>query len=309
MNIADLKHIIEDQDLVISDDPIIFVCEDNFWLADQYITAICERKNLQKNNIKHLIDLTESALSLVFNFSNYVNVLKTDIFSEITTDYSEFRNTIVLCNKVDKAIEKRVKEYIIKVPKLKDWQILDYLVLKYSGVDKEDLSWLYKVTKGNIYRLENELDKLLMFNATERQTLLTQIKNDRDTDLFAMDYYELPGAIYADNSTTFKTIADYFYHRELVDLDPISLTVQLLNKYKTALFLVKHPEAGITFTDLGMSSGAAFYAKKEAPLISEKSLRNKIKFLSEVDYKLKSGVYDLPKNKFIDYIICNLMAM
>ena len=310
MKLSELKQFIENPDLSIPNELMVFVYEDSSFLAKQYLNAICEKRNLQKNIINSLTDISDnSALSLVFDFSARLNVLITDTFDEISDDYDSLTNVIILCHKIDKAIEKKVKDFVIKFPKLKDWQVLDYLKLKYKGVSAENLDWLYKVTKGSIDRLENELDKTLLFEEKDRNEIVNKMKADIHTDLFVMDYFELPSALYQNNATGFRTVVNYLLHRDLVDLDPISLTVQLLNKYKQCLFLVKHPEAGLSAADLGMSTGAAYYAKKDAPRISDESLRRRIEFLASIDSRMKQGLIDMPKEQFIDYIICNIMAM
>ena len=64
---------------------------------------ICNKSGKEKRLIESIFE-HQSALSLVFDFTEYVNVLKTETFSEFIEDYSELSDTIVVCNKVDKKI-------------------------------------------------------------------------------------------------------------------------------------------------------------------------------------------------------------
>lgn len=100
MNIKKLKENILNN--ALSDDFLVMICEDNFFVADQYITKICQNKHCQENYVEDLVNQDNSALSLVFDFSNTLNILKTEVFNLFYNDYSQFKNNIVICSLHDR---------------------------------------------------------------------------------------------------------------------------------------------------------------------------------------------------------------
>ena len=100
MTLMELKKCIETQ--VVPEDFIIFLCSENSFIADQYIDAICEINNLTITNI-HSLQAQTSALSLVLDQNDELNVLKVDNFDELLIDYSSLTNTVVICNKISES--------------------------------------------------------------------------------------------------------------------------------------------------------------------------------------------------------------
>ena len=133
MDVKKLKESILNNSL--SDDFLILLCEENFFVADQYVSKICQNKHCQENYVEELINQDNSSLSLVFDFSNSINILKTEVFNLFYNDYSQFKNNIVICSKIDKKIEPQLIEFIVKIPKLVDWQIKD---LQIKSLNKEN---------------------------------------------------------------------------------------------------------------------------------------------------------------------------
>jgi DNA polymerase III delta subunit len=106
-----------------------------------------------------------------------------------------FENTVVICNKVDKKLESVLADYIIQVPALKDWQVYDYVKQICRELDQLEIEWLYKVANGNIYKIESELDKLLLFHPKARKQVLAHLRFDENSDLYNLSVFELCDAI------------------------------------------------------------------------------------------------------------------
>ena len=111
MTLMDLKKSIEAKN--IPDDFMIFLCSENSFIADQYVDAICEINNLVKTRINTLQDQA-SALSLVLGSTDELKVMKVDTFEEALIDYSDLKNTIVICNKIDKKVKPLVEDILLK---------------------------------------------------------------------------------------------------------------------------------------------------------------------------------------------------
>ena len=82
---------------------VVLLCAENFFIADQYINTLCAKTGKEKKLVNSIFEQV-SAMSLVFDYTETVNVLKTETFSEIAEDYSVFENIIIVCNKLDGAV-------------------------------------------------------------------------------------------------------------------------------------------------------------------------------------------------------------
>ena len=296
MTLIDLKKSIESG--IVETDFMIFVCPENTFIADQYIDAICDLNNLTKTSINSLQEQT-SALSLVFENKDELNVMKVDTFDEALIDYSSLTNTIVVCSKVDKKIKQFVEDYIIEFPKLVDWQIKSYINLICPQLDNEEVDWLCKATNNDIYRIVNEIDKIRLFPIMEQKGILNEIRFGKGSDLYALTIFELADAIVKNNKAV---LLEFLRHDEL-NFEPMSIVGMTLKKVKDILFVTQNsnrkPE------DIGLTSKQAWAIDKSYKGFPLTRLQYLLKFLSDIDLRLKSGELDMPKNTLINYLIIN----
>ena len=152
MKLEELKNSIIKKNA--PDSLLVFVTSGNNFLAEQYLEGIAKSKELDINKINSLKDL-ESASALVFDYGSMLNVLRVEVFDEFA-EYKDLKNVVVICNKLDKKIEKVVADYVITMPKLTDWQVVDYILTLCPGLDEDEAKMLYKITYGDIYRIDNE---------------------------------------------------------------------------------------------------------------------------------------------------------
>jgi len=296
MTLIELKKCIESQ--VIPNDFIIFLCSDNSFIADQYIEAICEINNLTKTSINSL-QSQASALSLVMGQNDELNVLKVDVFEEALIDYSNLTNTVVVCNKIDKKIKSLVEDYVIQIPKLVDWQVKSYISKICPSLDQDEVDWLYQATNGDIYRIINELDKLLLFPVNERKNVLSELRFNPGSDLYSLTIFDLAEGIIRNNK---PLVLDFLRHDNL-SFDLMSITGAMLNTVKNIILLTQN--SGKTAADLGLSSGRAWHLKQDWKGFPASRLQMLLQFLSGIDLKLKSGLLDMSKEAQIDYLITN----
>ena len=297
MNLIELKRSIESQ--LVPNDFIIFLCEENSFIADQYIKAICDINNLTKTDINNLQEQT-SALSLVLGGNEELRVLKVDNFDEVVSDYSSLTDTIVVCNKIDKKISKFVEDYVIKVPKLVDWQVKSYIKLICPTLVDEEVDWLYKATGGDIYRIVNEIDKLLLFPTIERKEIFNELRYGKDSDLYALDIFELVDAIVRNN----KPIVLNYLRRANTMYEFMSLVSLTLKKAKDILMTRK--DSNRTASEVGMNIKQWNAISKIYSGFPEARLEELITFLSKIDLKVRQGTFEsLSKDTLIDYFIVN----
>lgn len=277
---------------------VVLVCPENFFIADQYINTFCAKSGKEKRLISSIFE-QDSAMALVDDYSETVNVLKTDVFSEVAEDYSAFENIVIICNKVDKKLESVLADYIIQVPALKDWQVYDYIKQICPELDQLEIEWLYKAAGGNIYRIEAELDKVLLFHPKTRKQVLAHLRYSKDSDLHSMSVFDLCDAIIYNKK---NVIMDYLRHRSTADIELMSLTSNLVAKIKN-LLLVKY--AGKSFADLDITKGQHYYISI-APTIPVEKLQELLAIATNIDNQLKSGLLDISKENQIDYVISKM---
>lgn len=277
---------------------VVLLCAENFFIADQYINTLCAKTGKEKRLINSIFE-QDSANSLVFDYTETINVLKTETFNEAAEDYSVFENTIIVCNKLEKKLESALADYIIKIPTLKDWQVFDYIKQVCPELDDLEIKWLYNASGKNIYKIESELDKLLLFHPKERKKALACLRFSQDSDLYALSIFEFCDAIIYNRK---DILVEYFRHRATINFELMPVIGVLLPKIRN-LILVKH--AGKRAAEIGISDGQYYYLTKD-PYLSLEHLQKLLQIVSNVDLQLKSGLLDIPKDAQIDYVISKL---
>ena len=312
MQLIDLKKSIKEKD--IPDDFLIFVCPETDFLAKQYIEEISIVKNMTINKINSLQETITSAMSLVFNYNSYLNVLTVDNFDEKFTDYEQFTNTIVLCKKVDKSIIARVDDYCVSFVLPEPWQIIDYIKVSCKGLDDEHAEALYNCCarlgtdnklKVDLYRIKNELDKIKLFDPSKANSIVEGLLLATDTDLVQqVKTYDLVDAIIKKDLNFIKAA---WKVRNYCDFQATYLTALLVPKFRD-ICLVLAPTA--TAEAMHMSLKQFSYLKSQysrIPGFIERA-KNILKFISDIDRRLKEGKLDLDEYQKEDYILSRILS-
>ncbi len=304
MTLKDLKKGIIDNTL--GDELIVFVCQGEAFLAESYISAICEKKALGMRYAQTLSETTRSALALVIDYSTELNVVKTETFSETADDYSEYKNCVVVCKKIDKSIAKDVEPFVISIPKTLDWQVKDYISLKCPGLTEKDANWLFEASEGSVYRIDNVLNMLLLLDEKNRSKSLHSVCSD----MFAKkQVYDLVDALVKQD---LKTVADFVKRADdYSNLDPVGLTTLALSKFRNIALLCYR--SGVKESDLGLSSGAIWHIRNDNRAVSMAYIQKAISFLSDIDLRLKANPCGLDfvgnkKNSFFEYVVTGILA-
>ena len=298
MTLMDLKKSIEAQN--IPDDFIVFLCSENSFIADQYVDAICEINNLVKTRINTLQDQA-SALSLVLDSTDELKVMKVDTFEEALIDYSDLKNTIVICNKIDEKVKPLVEDYIIEIAKLADWQIKSYIKFICPVLNDDELDWLYQATEGNIYKMINEVDKIKLFPVPEQRSVLDAIRFSPDSDLYSVSIFDLADAIIRNNK---PFVLEFLSHKNL-NFDLMQIVGATLQKVKNIILVTQN--SGKTASEIGINDKYMYRLRKDWNGFPESRLKALLEFLSSIDLKLKTGLSGTSKETQIDYLIANTM--
>lgn len=299
VTLIDLKNFITNK--IVPSNFMIFISKDNPFLASQYVKALGDLSIGGINKITSIYEPQQSSLMLLTASNEALNVMTVETFDERSEDYTQFENTIVVCEQVSKDIAKNVENFIIKFPKLTDWQIFDYAKTICPTIDVEDLQWLVNATDCDIDRVTNELDKVALFSKSEQKEVFSAIRFDPQTDLYKADLFNIVNALVVGDS---QVLFEFIKHDGYEIHDPVVLANRTLTSLKNIILITRNPQ--LTAADLGVSPGQYNFIKSRYRSLNVEAVKYKIKFLSNFDLKLKTSQLDLNKRDMLSYLISNL---
>lgn len=303
MKIETLKESIENRK--IGDTPLIFVYEDVNFIPLQYILEISK---IREKDIEYIDSL--SSIGSNFNdifgsaiCSNSIRVLITRELEDINDKIKYEKDVYVVVNKVkDKSSLDKLSDYVVMVPKLEEWQIKDYVYSIAEGIDTKSLDWLIEASNKDIYRLENELDKLKLFQESERKYLFEDMMSDGAfVDLSSFNVFNVTNAV---TSRDYSTLKNALKEIKSFDAEPLGVVTLLYNGFKKLIlvWLANNP----TPENTGLKSGMIWAIKNQPRVFTKEQLLSSFLLLTNIDKLLKTGYIDT--SWLIDYLICRILT-
>lgn len=299
MTLIELKNFITNK--IVPSDFMIFINKDNPYLANQYVEALGSLSVSGINKINSIFEPQQSSLLLLTSPADSLNIMFTDTFDERSEDYSQFENTIVVCEQVDKSIAKNVEDYIIKFPKLEEWQLCDYAKMICPDIDAEDILWLVQASDNSIERVNNELAKVVLFNKNEQREVFSAIRFDPQSDLYKVDIFAVVNALV---NGDMPVLYEFIKHNGYEIHEPVVLANRALTSLKNIALITQNQ--GLTANDCGVSAGQFTFIKNRYRSLNLEALKQKIKFLANFDLMLKTSKLELDKHDMCSYLINNL---
>ena len=299
MTLVELKNFITSG--IVPHDFLILIDKENKFLGRQYIKAIGELATGGINRISSIYEPSQSSIMLLAAPEDCINVLFIDIFDERAEDYSQFENTIVVCEQIDKTIASSTADFTIKLPKLEEWQILDYAKTLCPTIEEDDLLWLIKSSDNSIDRVINELDKVKLFDKKDQKQVFSSIRFDPNTDLNKAAFLNVSNALaYGDMPALFNLMHSSSFY----DLDAIGLATNVLTGLKNILIISQNPL--LSAKDCGVSDKQWGYIRRNYVNLNVNAVKQKIKFLTNIDLAIKSSKLEMPKEAMMNYLVANL---
>lgn len=280
---------------------LVLVDKDNKFLAKQYVQAIGALRTGGLTRIKSIYEPVQSSLALLTTPKDTTNIVYVDIFDERAEDYSQFDNTIVICEQIEKSVAKAVENYTIQLPKFEDWQIYDYVKTLCPAVEEADLLWLIKSFDCDIDHVLNELDKVALFPKTEQKSIFTAIAVETQKDLYKVDLFSTVNALVDGNMTA---LFDLLRYANIDAIEPVVLANRAFNSLKNILLASQNQ--GLTAEDCGMTAGQYRFIKYNYRNLDVEAAKAKLKFLTNFDFALKTAKLDMTKRDMLSYLINNL---
>lgn len=299
MTLEELKKAILDKSLNLR--LLIFVCEDNYWLANEYIEEISKIKELNVYSHDDVNDLSKSSNDFFFDELVGLNVAKIDKLNTNIENIEELTNCIIVCSSVDKDIREELKDYIVDFPKLVDWQVVDYAKIRLKGMEEDAIKWLCQIANYDINRIDNEIDKIAIFDEKDRMNIFLELNNDNCySDLNDFNIFNLINAI---SRKEYQNVLNVLKIIDIIDVEPMGLITLLIGSFKKMIDV--HLGNNSDFKKLGMSQKQFNAIKYGCNKFTANQLIDNYQLLVSIDYKLKSGLLD--NNKIIDYVVCNIL--
>jgi DNA polymerase III delta subunit len=270
-------------------------------LASQYVKALGDLSISGINKIASIYEPQRSSIMLLTNIEGALNVLYTDTFDERSEDYSQFENTIVVCEQVAKDIAKNVENHVIKFPKLEEWQICDYAKTICPNVDETELQWLVQASDNSIERVCNELDKVSLFSKSEQKELFAAIRFDPQSDLYRVDLFAIVNALVDGD---LMVLYDFIRHNGYDIYEPVVLVNRAFMSLKNIILVTKNPQ--LSAEALGVTEKQKYALMRKYQSLNENAVRQKLKFLTNFDLMLKTSQLELNKRDMMNYIINNM---
>lgn len=299
MNLIELKQFINNK--TVPSNFMIFLNDNADFLVKQYITEICRLVN-QWVRVPSIYTAQQSSTTLLTTSDDCLHIIYTDSFDERAENYSQFENTIVVCSKIDKDIKEAVNDFIIEFKALTDWQIFDYVKTLCPSIDDADISWLIKISGNNVDRVVSEVDKLKLLSADDQKLLLSQLHFELKEPITDTKMYTIIDALVTGNCLALR---DMLLHTNYTDLDAVMLSNRVLSKLKVILLVTQNPT--LTASSIGISDKYLNRIAKEYRFgLNIEAIKEKIKFLTNFDYVLKTSQLDISSCDKLNYLIANL---
>nr|DAX39550.1 MAG TPA: DNA polymerase III, delta subunit [Caudoviricetes sp.] len=281
MNLQELKAHIENNTL--KENLLIFTGDGDF-IFKQYLHKYVTDNSL---DIKYIESIDEISSSNMFAFSsNVLYLLETDTFIKEPASHNR---VWVKCKK------NKSKTDSIELPKLEEWQLEDYIKSKCFGLKDSEVKELLKCYKDNPFRLDLELDKILITGTYK------YIKDQLYTDVANYMIFDLTTALVKRDK---KKVSDILIEIEHIDVEPFGLLTLMTKNFRQLIDiqLAINPTA----ESVRVSDKQFWVLKKyNSGYYNREELVKIYKWLLDIDKRIKNGELD---TKYLnEYIITKII--
>lgn len=302
MKFEELKSQIENR--TVDNTLIIFKYEDVPFVAYQWCRAISKVLDKKLNFIESIDSIINSTVDIfgTSNIEDGLRIYSCDEFNIRTNKLRSEHDLIIITKKIDKESENTYQEFICNLPKLEGWHIKDYVYSVAKGVSQKELDWFIQVCNNDIYRIENELDKLRLFNTDSQKFIFEDMKYDGAfKDLSTFNVFNITNAV---TSRDMKTLVDALREIKSFDAEPLGVVTLLYQGFKKLIlvWLASNPTSETT----GLNSKMIYAINKSPRVYNKTQVLKAYQLLNNIDKMLKTGKIEIPW--LIDYVICKILT-
>lgn len=272
-------------------------------IPSQYISKIIEICDFRVEYVEDL-DTVGFGYNDLFEDEDIQKTLYVHHCNELTytnKNLASMENFIIVANTISNESAKIFKDCIISVPELESWQIQDYVYSILNGTDTASLDTLISICGNDIFRLNCEIEKLKLFPANERPSMLKQfIKDGIYSDISQYTIFQLSDAIGKRDIEKIKNIRAQL---DLLDITEMQLLGTFIKTFRN--IILTQLQSVVTESTTGIPSKQLWALKHVPKVYSKEKLIDIYKLLTSIDMRIKSG--ELPSDITIDYMIIKIL--
>ena len=289
MNITTLKKAVDCECKLPL--PLVFIYKDSPFTCTQYINRYATYMN---KSIESVESIEGSDVGL-WGDNNLLKVFYTDKIS--IGELPEEDALIVVCKKVDK-----VTDDCVEFPSLTDENVRDYAYYLLEGVDSCYIEWFLKICHNNIYRVEEESQKLLAFPKTKRNAVFKYMAaHNSFSDLTEFSIFDISNAVLMRD---IKKLSEIYTQIENIDVGIFALTSLLRSNFRGVIDI---QVGGLSAEESGLSASKYRALSKMTRYYNKGQLLKIYKLITSIDSLIKSG--ELPTEIAVDYLILNIISI
>lgn len=302
--IKDIKENIEHNTL--SDGLLIFINSDkNSFLSEQYVKQISLIHKLPITYIENIDFINNKSLD-IFGTNETTNSLRVYRCNEFVCNSIKLlseKNIIIICNSVSQDTSKEFSEYSVLMPTLESWMIQDYVYSCAEGVDTKSLDWLIKLCNNNIFRLDEEVSKISLFDSHQRDTLFKEFISDSVfNDLSEHTIFSITNALQSKNKNELTKILPGIKN---IDVEPVGFVKILWQNFKKIIDVWLNPNP--TPENTGLKSNQIYAISKLPKVFTRDQLVSIFETITSIDSRLKTGQLDA--SLIVDYLIIKILSI
>lgn len=297
MKLSELKtKLLADEKISL---PLIFIESNNDYLTKQYINQIAKNNLLEQKEISSINEMIDIE-SGMFKEKEYLYIYHYNNKDNINFDELKTYKIIILS---EKEITQCSIDSII-FNKLENWQIEDYINVLIPGLNKQETKWLCEIAQYDLNRLENEANKINIFDTKDQDKIFELINDDNGyCDLNELGIFNLSNAIVKHDIVEIKKVLDNI---DYIDVEGTGLVTILLKNFLNVINVQLNNRA--TSENCKMTEKQfRYYQYYLCNKYSNEKLINNYKFLTNIDYRLKSGLLDMSNQQMVYYIVQNIL--
>lgn len=266
--------------------PLVFVYSDTPFIAEQYIRRMSKIYN------KEIVYVSTPQDSIFGVVEDTLTVMFTDELHDIPVSVD-----IIVAKKVVGKIDH------IEIPKIDPLWVKDYLFSCLDGVTKGELENFFVNSKGNIYRIDQEIQKLKNFSKKEKSSLFYKmIETGQFDDMTSKTVFDLTNAILKKDK---NSLSELICKLKYIECDPVGVSAILYQNLKRYIqvWMSNNP----TEENTGLKRNVIYAIRNQPKVFSKEQLLQAFQFVCGVDKGIKTGSLDT--SWLVDYMICKIFTI
>jgi hypothetical protein len=300
----DLKTKIQDGS--IGDSFLLLVYPDNTFLANQYVNNIARVQNRKRVYVDRLEDIPIS--NSFFNHDDgSIYILNVEKFESNLLDFSPYKNTIVICKKISDETKNAIKMTTLyfELSELEEKQIIKHMETNAPGLTGEQRKFIYDISKGDIYKINNEVLKINLFETPVQSKMFSLIKEEGGySDVSLLNVYNLKDAVLKGDT---KRLLNIMLELKSMDVEFMSIVSVIHRNVKDVINVVLGKKASYQSLKMKESQFKAIYGNYSR--LSLDKLSTIFEFITSIDFELKSGFLQMSEERLIDYLVVKLLGI